>query len=610
MEHLLNKGDRFMHTIAYQSRYIWSLTLLLLLLAAPWPAAAQPTHRWLADPALLAGARTIGPNGGQLVLDSITDIALENGANGWATAGSGIYRLENNAWRRFSGAAGTTFLKAISLPSQDVQYIVGSETERQPPYASNVLALRYLNGDWRNASFISREDGTTGLRPGSLNDIVAQPDTTAWAVGAQPSDVQGWQRPLVLYNDGGNWHDMTPAAWRYGNLTALAMISSAEGWATGVLGRPGGEGPDAVRPAIVHLKDGVWTEEVLPALPISSQPFSVYGITLGSAGEAWAIFFDAGTGCSFGSLLHYSAGAWSLVPPPTLQNRSVTQIGLIPGTNRGWLSLGGCQARGQNLPAQRARFDNGAITIDTSGTQLAPNIYALLDDTHQWAASSGSFVTYSDAPLPTDRISTYPPGDLFFPETGHSISGEFKTYYQTHGLELGDRGVSARESLALFGYPVSEPYDEINAEDGQRYRVQYFERARFELHPENQAPYRVLLGRLGFGSLIRRRSGAEPVLPNPDPYPPAPECPRFPETGYSNCPPFAAYWQRHGGLAVFGFPIVNMRQEQNETDGRSYNTQWFERERMEFHPENAGTPYEVLLGLLGSEELRVRGYLP
>src|SRR5436190_692025 len=105
MEHLLNKGDRLMHTIRHRSRYIWPLLLLLLLLAAPWPAAAQPARRWYADPALLTGARTIGPNGGKLMPDEITDIALEDGANGWATAGSGIYWLENNAWRRFSGAA-------------------------------------------------------------------------------------------------------------------------------------------------------------------------------------------------------------------------------------------------------------------------------------------------------------------------------------------------------------------------------------------------------------------------------------------------------------------------------------------------------------------------
>ena len=29
--------------------------------------------------------------------------------------------------------------------------------------------------------------------------------------------------------------------------------------------------------------------------------------------------------------------------------------------------------------------------------------------------------------------------------------------------------------------------------------------------------------------------------------------------------------------------------------------QYFERNRFEHHPENAGTPYEILLGLLGVE---------
>ena len=201
----------------------------------------------------------------------------------------------------------------------------------------------------------------------------------------------------------------------------------------------------------------------------------------------------------------------------------------------------------------------GAIAIDAAGAQLAPDVYALLDEMHQWAASGGSLMNYSDAPLPTDRIDAYPPGDLFFQETGHSISGEFKRYYQTHGLELGDRGVTARESLALFGFPVSEPYDEINPEDGQRYRVQYFERARFELHPENEAPYRVLLGRLGFTSLLRQSAGLEPRIPNPDQSPTPAGCERFPETGYALCAPFRVFWERSGGLLVFGFPITGAR---------------------------------------------------
>jgi hypothetical protein len=49
--------------------------------------------------------------------------------------------------------------------------------------------------------------------------------------------------------------------------------------------------------------------------------------------------------------------------------------------------------------------------------------------------------------------------------------------------------------LALFGLPLSDlMVEKIN---GKEYQVQWFERARFELHPENPAPYNVLLGLLG-----------------------------------------------------------------------------------------------------------------
>jgi len=47
----------------------------------------------------------------------------------------------------------------------------------------------------------------------------------------------------------------------------------------------------------------------------------------------------------------------------------------------------------------------------------------------------------------------------------------------------------------LFGLPITEPFEEtIN---GEAFQVQWFERARFEWHPGNVDPYRVLLGRLG-----------------------------------------------------------------------------------------------------------------
>lgn len=86
----------------------------------------------------------------------------------------------------------------------------------------------------------------------------------------------------------------------------------------------------------------------------------------------------------------------------------------------------------------------------------------------------------------------------YVPTTGHNICAEFRDYWHAHGLDFGEPGYSPRESLALFGLPLSEPFEE-RLENGQTYAVQYFERARFELHPENAAPYKVLLGRLAAG---------------------------------------------------------------------------------------------------------------
>ncbi|HEU5424150.1 MAG TPA: murein L,D-transpeptidase, partial [Nitrolancea sp.] len=59
--------------------------------------------------------------------------------------------------------------------------------------------------------------------------------------------------------------------------------------------------------------------------------------------------------------------------------------------------------------------------------------------------------------------------------------------------------------LAVFGYPISEEFQEQNPADGKMYTVQYFERARFEYHPEFKGtPYEVELGLLGRQTMPRR----------------------------------------------------------------------------------------------------------
>ncbi len=82
-----------------------------------------------------------------------------------------------------------------------------------------------------------------------------------------------------------------------------------------------------------------------------------------------------------------------------------------------------------------------------------------------------------------------------FEETGHRVEGEFLRQWRSQGLNLGDRGVSYRESLALWGLPLSQPIEEQNI-DGDTVLTQHFERARMEVHSKD-GKRQVLLTRLG-----------------------------------------------------------------------------------------------------------------
>ena len=71
------------------------------------------------------------------------------------------------------------------------------------------------------------------------------------------------------------------------------------------------------------------------------------------------------------------------------------------------------------------------------------------------------------------------------------------------------------------------------------------------------------------------------------------------------------FWQTHGGLDVFGAPITEVVREQNgDGSGREYDMQWFEKARLERHPETHNPRYAILLGLLGKEYLRGRHWAP
>jgi lipoprotein-anchoring transpeptidase ErfK/SrfK len=174
---------------------------------------------------------------------------------------------------------------------------------------------------------------------------------------------------------------------------------------------------------------------------------------------------------------------------------------------------------------------------------------------------------------------------VYYEQTGHHLEGDFLSAWQANG------------GLRTFGYPISEPMQE----DGRT--VQYFERARFEEHPEHAGTqYVVQASLLGNWVTQDRRDEApfKPLVDTPD-FSDDAHRQFFPATRHTLAYGFKTYWEQNGGLYVFGYPISEEFEELNRDTGQIHTVQYFERARFEWHPEHRGTPYEVLLGRLGAE---------
>jgi peptide/nickel transport system substrate-binding protein len=191
---------------------------------------------------------------------------------------------------------------------------------------------------------------------------------------------------------------------------------------------------------------------------------------------------------------------------------------------------------------------------------------------------------------------------------GFEVSGRF--------LEVWSKQGSEQSSVYVNGLPITARRSEISVDDGKTYDTQWFERARYEAHPENSGFNDVLLGRLGASRVEGRgkidsstgrvaNPGDEPFLGVGQPSNPGTVTRWFPETRHTLSGKLLEYWNLYGGLAQFGFPMSEPFQETSQADGKVYTVQYFERNRMELHPEKVA-PYDVELGLLGVEQYRAR----
>ncbi len=192
---------------------------------------------------------------------------------------------------------------------------------------------------------------------------------------------------------------------------------------------------------------------------------------------------------------------------------------------------------------------------------------------------------------PEEVPDSQPPfGAQRFNETGHTAVNGFLEFWR-------------RTPNALFniGFPISQPFiEESFSEPGKFYRVQYYERAVLEEHPENAGTQYYILGRLMGNQIILGRENEEPFRavgnPNDGTWDNATQ-----HTLRNSPAPFRSFYEQNGGLSVFGRPKSEQFQEKNQATGEVYWTQYFERQRMEWHPNEPDARYRVLLGLLGNE---------
>ncbi|MDW8405354.1 hypothetical protein [Chloroflexus sp.] len=158
-------------------------------------------------------------------------------------------------------------------------------------------------------------------------------------------------------------------------------------------------------------------------------------------------------------------------------------------------------------------------------------------------------------------------------------------------IDVAPRFAAAYEQLGglrRLGLPISPALLQNGRE------VQWFERARLEYWPElSGTPYEFQIGLVGVEYVAGR------TFLRPEPFASRPDLRYFPETGFGVGGLFLQYWEEHGGLTSFGYPI-SAEFDEVQPDGRAFRVQYFERARFELHPEAAGTPYVVQLGLLGS----------
>ena len=156
----------------------------------------------------------------------------------------------------------------------------------------------------------------------------------------------------------------------------------------------------------------------------------------------------------------------------------------------------------------------------------------------------------------------------YFKETGHYVCGQFLRYFRAKG------------GLEIFGYPLTESFVDPTHNG---LTVQYFQRARMEIHP-TAAGEQIMLG------LLVDELGYSFPSAGPDQIPAANSASHhyFPETEHVVSHAFLEAFRNKGGLEIFGYPRSEFFFENGAV------VQYFQRQRMEWYPDQpAGSQIQL-----------------
>jgi hypothetical protein len=512
---------------------------------------------------------------------TLQTLILHWNGSGWSIAAS-----PNNG-------TGSNSLNGVAAVSATDVWAVG---EYDNSGIDRTLALHWNGSAWGT---VQSANAGAPNSDNALNSVAASGSSNVWAVGHYYNNVGTLQTLTERWN-GTSWALLpSPNAESGDNsLNAITIASANDAWAVGNYTNSSG-----VAQALTLRWNGtIWT--VTPSQNAGNNDNVLRGVSASSPSSVWAVGYSTDNSGTLQTLIErWNGGGWSTVSSPNSGSggnrlNAVSALGTGDAWAAGYFDGSGGQqtlitaynpcAAPNNTPVPPAPSNTprptATNTVRPSGT--ATNSGPTATPTRPDATNTsvaGSTAQPTATRVNATVVPTQQASSRYFPETKHTVRGRFLAYWDANG------------GLMQQGYPITEEFAEVSDLNGKSYTVQYFERAVFELHPENRSPFDVLLSHLGlFYYRDKYPKGAPNQTPNIEP-----GSVLVPETGKRLGGAFLDYWKTHGGLMQQGYPISDEFTEVSDLNGKPYKVQYFERAVFELHPEISDPRFRVLLSHLG-----------